>query len=304
MGTVTKTWSFDTDAEGLVDNLESAMTFGYGGDQAVRFSGSGSMATLIESAIGGFDETWYDWGVPYNGEVTHLQITAFSKKVITATNVSAHILSYIDVYTDASTCVTGLNHLVENRSWNASGTDAGYIVQAGGSKLALTTPGAYTDYVALKIHHTVLTNPGTAESVVGYDEIVLDIYYQGGDPTPEPEIDVDDCVHNHICSECTVSALTTIAPGNCIHGHLVESAGDIAADTAIAVADCKHTHTVQNITPSTTFDIVPASCVHACISVGNEIVRRTALPQGLVGSMPTSAGRLVRQVAGKTKLVS
>lgn len=100
MPTVTKTWSFLTDAEGLTDaGSHPAIHFAWeSGDGSpasgcVRFTCTTANVNASEyGRRASTGETWETWGVPAGATVTHLQITAWrTRKYSVATNDGATI---------------------------------------------------------------------------------------------------------------------------------------------------------------------------------------------------------------------
>lgn len=178
MATVTKTWSFTSDAEGLADVGDSAITFQKDpGDASVHFAGAAS-GTTERGRRASTGETWETWGVPAGAVVSAIQITAWQGRVWGNFGGESCTLTLRIVDSSGTTVHSAgeLDSAVHSSSvggWTAHGPGTSRAVDGG--KQASTTD------VRLEIQFDAST--ATPAWDVGVDEITLEITYSGG-PTP------------------------------------------------------------------------------------------------------------------------
>jgi hypothetical protein len=141
MATVTKTWTFTSDAEGLADEaLEGALTFAHNaGEASVQFTTSKKNDSQTEGGLNpSTGETWVDWGVPTGSTITDIQITGWQERTDQNTKLDSHDIT-VDVVDSANSPVSvspviGPNLLLDttiSASFNDQGPETQRAVTAG-----------------------------------------------------------------------------------------------------------------------------------------------------------------------------
>lgn len=184
MATVTRTWAFAADAEGLEAQLASgiAVAFVDNGSPAGSLGFNQIQKSAVETELArrtATGETWEDWGVPAGAVVTHVQITGYDERLATATKLTSHSLK-ARVVDSAGASVHSAGELLDL----ALDTDvevAWQTGQAGGSQRAVDSAkqASNTD-VRLELEWAVTTSGGGGNANVDQrlDNIALQITYE------------------------------------------------------------------------------------------------------------------------------
>lgn len=179
MPQVVKTWStWDNSVVG--ENLADAGTtasIAYDRDAtdvAAKFTSTASSLTNItENARQATGDTWEDWGVPAGAVVIAAQITAWKKKVVTATNISANVM--------VITLIDSSNGNIVNFTGNAAigtTTDGSYVAQAAGLLKAIPAANQpSTTVVKLNLANRITTGAGTVNVDNRFDDVEMTITY-------------------------------------------------------------------------------------------------------------------------------
>lgn len=179
VATVTKTWTFTSDAEGLADVGDSAITFAKdAGDPSVHFTGAAS-GTQERGRRASTGETWETWGVPAGATVTSVQVLSWQSRRWAAPASQTPTIS-MRVLDSAAASVHAAGDLVSTNL--GTGTDTGWVNQgAGTSRNVDSGKQASNTDVRLEIELDVSLASSTWD--VGVDTIALQITYSGGPPT-------------------------------------------------------------------------------------------------------------------------
>lgn len=183
MATVTKTWSFTSDAEGLADVGDSAITFQKDpGDPSVHFAGDNS-GTTERGRRASTGETWETWGVPAGATVTDISVTDYSTRKWAVVAGQSPTLK-IRVVDSSGASVHSAGDLVNQNL--GTGQDGSWVPQSGTSRAVDSGKQASTTDVRLEIQMDF--SSASANWDVGVDEISIQITYTGG-PTPPTDSD-------------------------------------------------------------------------------------------------------------------
>lgn len=179
MGVAVKSWTFTADAEGLADAGNAAnLAFATDGAGAVKFTTPTKNTTQQEFALRATTgETWATWGVPAGQIVTSIQITAWSKQLVTATKLSSHSFAIRVVGSDGLT-VHSAGDLVSGAL--GTSTDVGFVAQGAGTARAVNANRqALTTDVRLKLDYTVVTANSSSSAAIDqrFDTIDLTMTY-------------------------------------------------------------------------------------------------------------------------------
>ena len=183
MPTVTKTWVFAADAEGLADAGVSAnIAFAYegaDGDPAsgcVKFTSASVPASIERARRAATGQTWETWGVPAGATVTNVQITAWRSKVVAESGGGINI-ARMRIVDSAAASVHSAGDLISS----PVGAPATWITNPAGSARAVNALSqASTTDVRLEIEYETYT---TGTNDVRFDTITLAITYVGGGST-------------------------------------------------------------------------------------------------------------------------
>lgn len=179
MATVTKTWSFPTDAMGLVKTTGSAsITFAWvSADQAIQFSTasrnfSGNAAVATPDST----DTWETWGVPAGSTVTGIRLAGWKSRLAANVGLTSATLQF-EVVDSFGTSLT--NPTLYTATLATTPTATTYTAGPAGSLQSVTaTFQPSNSYVRLQLFYTEAT--GTAQSPnVKYlfDDIAYEITY-------------------------------------------------------------------------------------------------------------------------------
>lgn len=189
MPTVTKTWSFASDNEGL-DDAGNAAGIAVAFQGADSQSGSGgclrwNMTTkgqtqteFARRATTG--ETWESWGVPAGATVTTVQVTAWYEKLQAKVKLSSHSFAARVIGSGGATVhsagdlISGAQDTNVDAAWQARGAGTARAVDSGSQ--------ASTTDVRLELEYTITTSGGggSANEDWRVDEIALEITYTAG----------------------------------------------------------------------------------------------------------------------------
>lgn len=188
MPTVTKTFTFASGTEGLLDLGISGVTFAHvAGDGnpsgSIQFTQATKLVTQSEiGARNTTGETWETWGVPAGSTVTSVQITAWQERLAANTKLSSHSVQMQVMGSDSASALAG--DLI-NTSLGTT-TDATWQAGAAGSSQAVNTNRqASTTDVRLYITYSVTTSGGGGSANVDqrFDQIELTITYTAAGPS-------------------------------------------------------------------------------------------------------------------------
>jgi hypothetical protein len=190
MATVTKTWSFTTDAMGLAASAGStSISFGWvSADQAIQFTSAlKNLASAFRVAVRATTgETWETWGVPSGATVTTVQATAWNKRLAANTGLTAAQIQADLVASDGSLVYGAAGNLILT-TLPTTPTATAYSAGAAGASLPISVAyQASTTDVRLQLRYTVSSGNTNNPSVdYRFDEIAVQITYTpptGGGP--------------------------------------------------------------------------------------------------------------------------
>jgi hypothetical protein len=93
MATVTKTWVFASDAEGIEGTNTSWLSSdGDPNNGCLKYIGGGSARVAYKTST---SDTWETWGVPAGATVTAVQVTAWKRKTPTRSRYSGQFYLYL-----------------------------------------------------------------------------------------------------------------------------------------------------------------------------------------------------------------
>lgn len=194
MPTVTRTWAFASDAEGLADAGVSGVVFGFLGTDGnpsgcVRFTQANKAQNVTERALrASTGQTWESWGVPAGATVTQVQVTAWSEKLVANTKLTSHTISARIVGAGGASVHSAGDLLAAvalgttvDASWQAGAAGTARAVDSG-------SQASGTD-VRLELEYAVVTSGGGGSASVDqrFDQVQLTITYSDA---PPPEVDL------------------------------------------------------------------------------------------------------------------
>ena len=186
MPTVTKTFSFLTDAEGLADQAVSGVVFAHeAGDGnplgSVKFTQATKSFTHTERARRNTTgETWETWGVPAGNIVTAVQITSRAEKTASVTKLTSHSIS-MRVVDSAGVSVHPAGDLVAAVNPGTTVDTLWQTITTGTVQRAVdAAKQASSTDVRLELEYSVTTGAGGGGAAVDqrFDQIVLTITHE------------------------------------------------------------------------------------------------------------------------------
>lgn len=182
MATVTKTWTFTADTEGLVDVGDSAnlaWAFDAGSTDCVAANGAYTASERSRRASTG--QTWETWGVPAGATVTDVQVTSWQRRCWAVSGATSHTMKMRVVDSAGATIHTAGDLIsvtlptVIDSAWAAQGAGTSRAVNAG--KQASTTD------VRLELEYGCVRTASGTPLDTGVDTIALVITYTTGGTT-------------------------------------------------------------------------------------------------------------------------
>ena len=183
MPTVTKSFVFLSDAEGLVTvgTPPLGVTFGWDGADGnptgcVKFSSSdGDSGTSVKARRSSTGQTWETWGVPSGGLVTSVQVTGYYRKRDLPGTDTASLKMRV-VNSSAATVLSGDSV----SAGYSSGTDSSWVLATGVSSNVNSSYQASTTDVRLELDCSLNT---AAVASISVDQIDLVITYSSSGST-------------------------------------------------------------------------------------------------------------------------
>jgi hypothetical protein len=198
--TITKTFAFVADAEGLVETGLSA-TLGFAWQAADSASGTGGSIKFTTASTTAAQEeraeqnskTWADWGVPAGATVTQIALTHWSSKLAAGSTPTPTVSIYVEDNT-GTRIYTGLDP-VDNTSASATASWVDNGAGNGGTITIQAASQAQTSFANLAVDVTM--SPTAAPVDFRIDEITFSVTYTtagapsmldelGAAPTPAP----------------------------------------------------------------------------------------------------------------------
>lgn len=185
MATVTKTWTFTSDTEGLADEgITNDILFSHdAGDAAVKFTSIKKDNELIEGGLNGSTgETWESWGVPVGATVTNIQVTGWLERTVANTKLGSHDIT-ADILGSGTVPVPVSTTPVINAFSLSTTTSPTFTSQGPETQQAVISgkQASNTDVRLRLRYHMIMTGGGGSASLDWrMDTIELEITYTIG----------------------------------------------------------------------------------------------------------------------------
>ncbi len=180
MATVTKIWTFTSDAEGLVDEaLTNKIAFAHdAGEASVKFTSASKGQDTIEGALNGSTgETWEDWGVPAGMAVSDIQVTGWLERTADNTKLTSHDITATII--NSAAAAVSATPIID--AFSLSTTIQGSFTSQGPETQQAVTGGnqASTTDVRLRLAYHMITTGGGGNAAIDWrmDTIELEITY-------------------------------------------------------------------------------------------------------------------------------